>query len=69
MEMELSGEEREVLLRVLKGALAETRVEVRRAVVPRFRRDAKREEATLRALISRLEPADLGRAEAQGVQH
>ena len=58
MELQLSEEERDLLLLLLKNALAEKRVEVRRAEIRDFRRDAKREAETLRAMIARIAPPD-----------
>ena len=58
MGLHLSNEERGFLLELLKVALGETRVEVRRAEVETFRRAVKHEESLLRALIERLETAD-----------
>ena len=58
MKLHLSGEERALLLDVLKRELAEKRVEVRRAEVRSFRASAKHEERELRALIERIETAN-----------
>ena len=58
MFLDLSLEERSFLLELLKNALGETRVEVRRSEVASFRRGVKHEESLLRTLIERLETFD-----------
>jgi len=53
MQLEISSEERE-LIRLVEGALADTRVEVRRTSTPAFHDRLEAEERELAGLLTRL---------------
>ena len=55
MQLELSEQEREILVRVVDAAVREMRVEVRRTSTPRYHDDLVAEEHTLQALLARLQ--------------
>jgi hypothetical protein len=57
----LTAEEQALLVRLLEGALGETRVEVHRThFSPDFREALKQEEARIRALLAKLGQAPAG---------
>ena len=51
----LSGEERDILLGLLRQALGETRVEAHRTHTPGFREQVLGQEADIRTLIEKIE--------------
>ncbi len=55
MQLELSEQEREILVRVVDAAVREMRVEVRRTSTPRYHDDLVAEEHALQALLARLQ--------------
>ena len=55
MQLELSEQEREILVRVVDAAVREMRVEVRRTSTPRYHDDLVAEERALQALLARLQ--------------
>ncbi|MDJ0868982.1 MAG: hypothetical protein QNK03_22940 [Myxococcota bacterium] len=55
MQLELSEQEREILVRVVDAAVREMRVEVRRTSTPRYHDDLVAEEHALQALLKRLQ--------------
>ena len=54
MELHVTNEERELLVRVLERAAAEERVEVRRTSTPAYHDQLKAEVAQLQQLLGRL---------------
>lgn len=54
MQLEISPEERELLIRLIEGAVADTRVEVRRTSTPAFHDRLEAEERELAGLLARL---------------
>jgi len=54
MQLEISSEERELLIRLVERALADTRVEVRRTSTPEFHDRLEAEERELAGLLGRL---------------
>jgi hypothetical protein len=54
MHVEISAEERELLIRLVERALSDTRVEVRRTKTPEFHDRLQVEEQQLSALLVRL---------------
>jgi hypothetical protein len=55
MQLELSAEDRELLIRIVAEAIGEIRVEVRRTREPTFHDRLVAEEDRLKALLERLE--------------
>ena len=55
MQLELSEQEREILVRVVDAAVREMRVEVRRTSTPRYHDELVAEEHALQALLARLQ--------------
>lgn len=55
MNLDLTAEERDELMRLVDNSLSETRVEVRRTRTPDFRDQLQREEELLRRLHDKLE--------------
>lgn len=58
MQLELDGEDRELLIRVLERTIGETRVEVRRTSEPALHDQLVREEGRLKALLEQLRKAN-----------
>jgi len=58
MKLELSAEERDLLVRLLEREVGDLRVEVRRTGRPALRDELKREEALIRDLAERLQGPD-----------
>ena len=54
MPLDLSAEERDLLVKVLERALAELRVEVRRTSTPAYHDDLQAEEGRLKELLDRI---------------
>jgi hypothetical protein len=54
MQIELSSEERELLVRLVERALSDTRVEIRRTATPDFHDRLLAEEQHLASLLARL---------------
>lgn len=54
MQIELTGEERDELVRILKNYLGDTKVEVRRARTSSFRDQLHEEEELLKGLLDKL---------------
>jgi hypothetical protein len=54
MEFKIDAEERELLLRLVEQALAETRVEIRRTSTPEFHDRLAAEQRMLEGLVRRL---------------
>ena len=54
MEIDLSAAEHNLLIRLVEGALSDTRVEVRRTTTPEFRDRLQTEEHQLAGLLERL---------------
>jgi hypothetical protein len=54
MHLQISAEERDVLVTIVERALSETRVEVRRTTTPDFHDRLQVEEQQIRALLDRL---------------
>jgi hypothetical protein len=54
MHIELSSEERELLVRLVERALSDTRVEIRRTATPDFHDRLLAEEQRLAGLLARL---------------
>ena len=57
MRVEISAEERELLIHLVERALSDTRVEVRRTKTPEFHDRLQAEERQLGALLARLRAA------------
>ncbi len=55
MQLELNRNERDLLVRILKQVIGDTRVEVRRTKDRSFHDNLVREEECLKTLLSRLE--------------
>ncbi len=58
MQLEVSNENRELLLAILEQTLGNTRCEVRRTQLSDYKDGLKREEANLRDLIALLRQGD-----------
>ncbi len=58
MQLEVSAEDRRVLLSLLERSLGDTRAEVRRTRTADFKQALRSEEATLRTLIRNLHDLD-----------
>jgi hypothetical protein len=54
MDLHLSADERDLLIRVVEHALSETRIEVRRTTTPDFHDRLQSEERQLAELLDRL---------------
>ena len=54
MKLELTADERKLLLQVLDSDMREARVERRRTDNPDYRREVEREEKTLKAVLAKL---------------
>jgi hypothetical protein len=54
MHVELSTQERDLLVELLEAAVRDLRVEVRRTETPKYHDELERKEASLRALLERL---------------
>jgi hypothetical protein len=54
MELDISPEERDLLVRLVERALSDTRVEVRRTTPPEFHDRLEAEERELASLLVRL---------------
>jgi hypothetical protein len=57
MQLELSTDERDLLARLIEREIGETRVEARRTATREFHDRLQRDEASLRALLERLQAA------------
>ena len=57
MQVEISAEDRELLVRLVEHSLSDTRVEVRRTTTPDFRDRLQAEERHLATLLDRLRAA------------
>ena len=54
MQLDISAEERELLVRLVERALEDTRVEVRRTATPDFHDRLQAEERMLESVLGRL---------------
>ena len=54
MKLELTADERKLLLQVLDSDMREARVERRRTDNPDYRREVEREEKTLKGVLAKL---------------
>lgn len=54
MQLDISSEERDLLIRLVESALSDTRVEVRRTTTPEFHDRLEAEERELAGLLARL---------------
>lgn len=59
MQLDLSPEERDLLIRLVESALGEARVEVRHTQIAQYRERVRGEETQLKELLERLRAAAL----------